>query len=367
MDILMIACVLGTRPEVIKMAPVVFELRKRNLHVEIVTSGQHTDLLDKALEDFGLKFDSRISIPSQLRTLPEMQFFLSREFSEYFADKGPNLVLVHGDTITAAVAALSANLHHIPVGHIEAGLRSNNLHEPWPEEMNRRIIDVVARLHFCPTEASLESIQKEGLINDCSIVVGNTIVDAFRQMQEQISSDDTRLQIDPKPYVLLTQHRRESFGLKIEQLFQKISEIPALFGLDVIFPMHPNPNVVEACEKILKGKSGISIIEPCGYKELISLMLNSVFVVTDSGGIQEEAPLAGKRVLVTRNVTERPEVIESGYATLVGTSGEFLFSSITDVLNEIKEKKTLPPFTLLGDGNAAKRIVTKLEDFLGNY
>jgi UDP-N-acetylglucosamine 2-epimerase len=346
------------------MAPVISTLRRNGFLVEIVASGQHTNLLDRAFADFGLESNFQIEIPGNLRSLPSMHSYLSQKLEEYLSLKSPELVLVHGDTLTASIAAVVANLSQIPVGHVEAGLRSMNCREPWPEEVNRRIIDAVSSLHFCPTTLALETLKTEGLFGSGSFVVGNTIVDAFYQTLKLNQAAPPSLDIPSGEYILFTQHRRESFGENIENLFKRIASIPEKFDLDIIFPMHPNPNVVNAAKKYLDQNHRVRIIEPCGYREMLYLLSNCKFVITDSGGIQEEAPLAGKRVLVTRNVTERPEILESGYGKLVGPSGEKLFIEIQDVLESISKEPTLPLFQLLGDGNSATYISNHIKDYL---
>ncbi|MEY4631982.1 MAG: hypothetical protein RIQ81_2102 [Pseudomonadota bacterium] len=362
--------VFGTRPEAIKMAPVVKALGDvEGIESKVCVTGQHRDLLDQAMGLFGIEpdFDLKLMKPDQ--TLFDITSGALEGLRSVLAETRPDLVLVHGDTTTSMVAAVSAFYLRIPVGHVEAGLRSFDVFSPWPEEFNRRTIGSIATLHFAPTERSRQNLLAEK-VSDASIeVTGNTVVDAV----QMIASRGEEIPALPaisgsRRIVLVTAHRRENFG----EPFLRILESLRLYALSyrdmmLVYPVHPNPNIFGPAHALLGDLENVALIPPVDYRQLVHLMRQSQFVLTDSGGIQEEAPTFGKPVIVLRENTERPEAVEAGTAVLVGSDpGKILLAM--DVLTDTSSQSyrrmatAINPF---GDGKAAKRIVSRVFRALG--
>jgi len=363
--------VFGTRPETIKMAPVVLELRRRpGIEVIVCVSGQHRTMLDEALAAFGISPEHDLAIMRSGQTLADITADVLGRLSPLLAKLKPDRVIVHGDTTTTFAAALAAFYLGIPVGHVEAGLRTGNMRAPWPEEFNRRSVDMVADLLWAPTESAADNLRREGVPHDNIVVTGNTAVDAIASVKSRLDNDAVlrdvvwrrlpRLQQD-KRLVLVTGHRRESFGDGMAEVCRALNRLATRCDIEIVWPVHPNPNVVGAIKQHLKANSNIQLVEPVDYLGFTALMLRSYIIITDSGGIQEEAPTLGKPVLVTRNETERPEAITAGTARLVGPSEDRIVAAATELLDDDLSYRRLAerdnPF---GDGKAAVRIADSL-------
>lgn len=360
-----VTCVIGTRPEVIKMAPVVHVLTDApGVRLTVLCSGQHRDLLAPLAEWFGLSFHHDLGVMTEGQSLSALTARLMTAFERRFGLDRPDLVLAQGDTTTVLCAALSCFYLGIPFAHVEAGLRTSDLANPFPEELNRRVADSIARLHFCPTERAARNLVDEGVAPDGIRVTGNTVIDALHYTTD-------RLARTPAPArrhdVLLTAHRRESLGEPLERVFSAVlrlvEEYPAL---SVLYPVHPNPDVRKPAEARLGGHPRITLAAPLDYPGLVAAMRDARIILTDSGGIQEEAPALGKPVLVLRGVTERPEAVELGAAELVGTDTDAIVSAchrlLTDADYYARMAKGVSPY---GDGRAAGRIRDAVERFLG--
>jgi UDP-N-acetylglucosamine 2-epimerase (non-hydrolysing) len=363
--------VVGTRPEAIKMAPVMRALARRSDHVEtrLALTGQHTTLVDQVLEAFGLAetlsydvdvppFDLNLMKPGQ--SLHEVVRETIGGIHGILGEYRPDVVLVQGDTATAFAAATAAFLDRTRVGHVEAGLRSHVKWTPFPEEMFRRLTDVIADYHFAPTPRAAAALRAEGLPEDCVHVTGNTVVDALRaaaELDRPVTNPALRaaLNADGARLVLLTAHRRESFGEPLREIFRAVRELADLLeSVRIVYPVHPNPNVVEPAREILSDHPRIALTEPLDYFDLVTALRRARLILTDSGGIQEEAPTFGTPVLVLRRVTERPEGVEAGIAELVGTDRLRILRRSLDVLARNPPREGRPnPY---GDGRAGERI-----------
>lgn len=369
--------VFGTRPEAVKLAPVIRELeREDQVESFVCVTGQHRELLQPFLELFHVVPSIQLDLMETNQSLPG---FFSRALlavGNVLDVEQPDVVLVHGDTTTALAACLAAYYLQIPIGHVEAGLRTGDKYSPFPEEMNRLWIDSVADYLFAPTARSKENLVREGIDEKRIHVTGNTVVDALQWMQAEQSrpervqtlekrvSDDYGVPIHGARIILVTGHRRESFGDAFEKMCRAMREI-AVSNTDVllVYPVHLNPNVQRPVHRILGGLPNVRLIEPLGYEEFVFLMRHAYLILTDSGGIQEEAPSLKKPVLVMRNETERPEAIEAGVARLVGTETEGIVEATQRLLSDSSEYESMlsagNPF---GDGHAAERIVTILKN-----
>ncbi len=365
--------VFGTRPEAIKMAPLYHQLNNSNLfETKICVTGQHRDMLDQVLKLFDLKPDFDLDIMKAGQDLTDVTIKILSGLKELFTNYQPDIVLVHGDTTTTFATSLACYYKKIKVGHIEAGLRTGDLYSPWPEEGNRRLTGVIADLHFAPTEQSRKNLLSENIDRDKIFITGNTVIDSLFLILNKINSDaslqnelENRFSfIDfKKKIILITGHRRENFGGGFENICNAIS-ILAQSNKDVqfVYPMHLNPNVREPVNRLLSNKENIFLIEPLEYLPFLYLMNKSYLILTDSGGIQEEAPSLGKPVLVMRDTTERPEAVEAGTVILVGTSKENIIYNVNLLLNDFnlyeKMSETHNPY---GDGSACMQI----EEILG--
>lgn len=380
-----IMLVFGTRPEAIKMAPLVKEFQKHpdNFETIVCVTGQHRQMLDQVLEIFDIKPDYDLNIMKQGQDLYDVTARVLTGMRDVFKEVRPDVVLVHGDTTTSTAAALAAFYQQIPVGHVEAGLRTHNIYSPWPEEMNRQITGRIAEYDFAPTPLSESNLLAEGVAKEKITVTGNTVIDALYWVVDKIKKDQTlngeleailknagydvnRL-ADGKKLVLITGHRRENFGDGFISICKAIKALTEKYPeVDFIYPMHLNPNVRKPIHEVfgenLEGLGNMFFIEPLEYLSFVYLMEKSNIVLTDSGGIQEEAPGLGKPVLVMRDTTERPEALEAGTVKLVGTDYDKIIDEVSALLDDAahydKMSKAVNPY---GDGKACDRIVKSFE------
>lgn len=366
-----ILCVFGTRPEAIKMAPVVAELRRRptEFACTVCVSAQHREMLDDVLDLFDITPRYDLDVMQHAQSPGYVTAAVHTRLEPIFEKESPHWLLVQGDTTTTMAAAMSAFFHRIKVGHVEAGLRTGNKWQPFPEEINRKVADLVSDLLFAPTEKAKQNLLKEGIREEDVIVTGNTVIDALLEVTSRPFEDEgTPLEGIPltgKRVILLTSHRRESFGGPLESICRAVSKIAAAYQDDVhiVYPVHPNPNVAEPVNKLLGPIPNITLLAPLDYLSLAQLMKRSHLILTDSGGIQEEAPSLGKPVLVLRKVTERPEGVEAGAAKVVGTDEAAIVSETVRLLDDTTEydrmAKVVNPY---GDGHASERIAQALLD-----
>lgn len=358
--------VFGTRPEAIKMFPVVHALREQaGLDVNVCVTAQHRAMLDQVLEIARIVPDIDLDVMQANQSLDALLARLVIGLGETFDAERPDRILVHGDTLTTMAATLAAYFRKIPVGHVEAGLRSGNIYHPWPEEVNRKVAGAVADLHFAPTETAAAALRAENIPSDRIHVTGNTVIDALLATKARIDEDPSLASgLDPlvarfagKRVIAVTSHRRENFGDGMKAIAEAIATIAARHDVAVVFPVHPNPHVRSAMEPILGELANIALIDPLDYPHFVRLLATSDLVLTDSGGVQEEAPAFGKPVLVMRETTERPEGIEAGTARLVGTDKARIVSEIFRLLDDKDAYSAMArahnPF---GDGTAAKQI-----------
>jgi len=360
--------VFGTRPEAIKMAPLVMELtRYRDLfETRVCVTAQHRAMLDQVMDFFDIKpgYDLDLMRPSQDHS--ELAASVLSKIGPVFDDFNPDLVLIQGDTTTALASALAAFYRGIRVGHVEAGLRTWNMRAPFPEEMNRQVISRITRYHFAPTEKSKENLLREGIDEDAIVVTGNTVVDALKWTLDKATTSakeeilDVGFRISGKPFILVTGHRRENLGEGIDHICEALTELAKTTGHAIIYPVHLNPEVHDPVYARLQGIDGIHLIPPVSYPAFVWLMQECSFILTDSGGIQEEAPALGKMVLVMRDVTERPEALETGLVRLVGTEPSVIVEECKKLITTSKglPSESCSPF---GDGSAALRIVNYLK------
>ena len=387
-----ILLVFGTRPEAIKMAPLVLEFQKDATHFDTVVcvTGQHREMLDQVLQIFNIKPDYDLNIMKQGQDLYDITARVLLGMRDVLQEVKPDVVLVHGDTTTSSAAALAAFYQQIPVGHVEAGLRTYNIYSPWPEEMNRQITGRIATYHFAPTSLSRENLLKEN-VDDCKITItGNTVIDALHMVVDRLKKDgglsekqkeiliqagyDVSRLDDDRRLVLITGHRRENFGEGFINMCTAFKTIAEKYpDVDFVYPMHLNPNVRKPIHQVFTGMDTLSLgegwgehhnfffIEPLQYLEFVFLMEKSFIVLTDSGGIQEEAPGLGKPVLVMRNTTERPEAVDAGTVKLVGTDYSKIVKEVCTLLNDPQVynqmSKAVNPY---GDGKACERIIQTL-------
>ena len=374
--------VFGTRPEAIKMSPLVKEFQKypEKFETIVCVTGQHREMLDQVLRIFDIQPDYDLNIMKQGQDLYDVTARVLTGMREVLKETQPDIVLVHGDTTTSTAAALAAFYQQIPVGHIEAGLRTHNIYSPWPEEVNRQITGRIATYHFAPTSLSKDNLLQEGISGEQIIVTGNTVIDALYMVVEKIKNDgilscelekvlkasgyDISRLSDGRKLVLITGHRRENFGDGFISMCKAIKSLSEKYPeVDFVYPMHLNPNVRKPIHEVFgeSQRANLFFIEPLEYLSFVYLMEKSAIVLTDSGGIQEEAPGLGKPVLVMRDTTERPEALEAGTVKLVGTDYDKIVNEVSGLLDsqEYYEKmsKAINPY---GDGKACSRIVKAL-------
>ncbi len=364
--------VFGTRPEAIKMAPVIKAFKDEKIFdTKVCVTGQHRQMLDQVLDIFDIKPDYDLNIMELGQDLFDITANVLSGMKNVLSEYSPDLVLVHGDTSTTSATAIAAFYQKIKVGHIEAGLRTGNIYSPWPEEVNRQISGVIANYHFAPTSTSMENLLKENKNKENILVTGNTVIDALFLVLDKIEkdaklkntilksiSDQYRFNSDKK-IILVTGHRRENFGEGFTNICKALKKIADdNHDVDIVYPVHLNPNVQKPVKNILSNSKNIYLINPLSYENFIYLMSKSYFIITDSGGVQEEAPSLGKPVLVLRNTTERPEALEAGTVKLVGTNFEAIVNESQKFLDDEKEyKKMSKAHNPYGDGSASKRIV----------
>lgn len=358
-----IMLVFGTRPDAIKMLPLALELKKyKEFEVKVCVTAQHREMLDQVLEIFNVKPDYDLNIMSKNQTLEDISGRILVEFKKILQNDPQDLVLVHGDTSTGVMSALEAFYNKIPVGHVEAGLRSFDIYSPFPEEMNRKIIGQIATYHFAPTDSNVKNLLAEGIKLENIAKTGNTVIDVMKYTVDDNYKFNTEslnaIDYKNKRVITLTAHRRENLGKPLENICESVNEITKKYE-DVVFvyPVHLNPKVREIVFERLGNNDRVELIEPLDVKELHNLMNRSYLVATDSGGIQEEAPALGKPVLVLRTETERPEAVEAGTVKLVGVDKENIINGISELLDNNEEynkmAKAVNPY---GDGNASKYI-----------
>lgn len=368
--------VFGTRPEAIKMAPIIKLLNKdERFNCKICVTGQHRQMLDKVLSLFEIVPDYDLNIMKLNQSLSSVTGSILDGLDNILEKEKTDIILVHGDTATTMATTLSAYFHQIPVGHVEAGLRTGNIYSPWPEEGNRKITGAIANIHFAPTLKSKENLLNEGINKNNIIVTGNTVIDALflvgnilntnNQLREKIKTQFSFLD-DNKKMVLITGHRRENFGGGFENICHAIkrfaSENP---DMQFVYPVHLNPNVQSPVNNILSNLGNVFLIDPQDYLPFIYLMEKSFFILTDSGGVQEEAPSLGKPVLVMRDTTERPEAVEAGTVKLVGTDYEKIYQSMKSLTEDHSEYTAMSmAHNPYGDGKASEKIIESLCHFL---
>lgn len=355
--------VFGTRPEAIKMAPLVKELKNNEKFECIVcVTAQHREMLDQVLSAFEIKPDYDLNIMQVGQTLSEITTKALIKLENVIRTEMPNIVLVHGDTTTTLAGALAAFYNHVDVGHVEAGLRTYDKYSPWPEEINRQVVGCIADMHFAPTKLSAENLIKEGKNKSNIFITGNTAIDAMKTTINNEYSNEIFDWIKNDRMILLTAHRRENIGEPMRNIFKAIRRIIDEFSdVKVVYPIHKNPKVREIADEIFKENKNIRLIEPLEVIDFHNFMNKSYLIMTDSGGIQEEAPSLGKPVLVLRDTTERPEGVEAGTLKLVGTNEDKIYNETKRLLIDKKEyinmSKASNPY---GDGNASKRIVNEI-------
>ncbi len=366
-----VGIVFGTRPDAIKMAPVVFELRKHpdEFTPIAISTGQHRQMLDQVLQVFDVSADIELDLMRHNQTLNGLTRRILESMDTLLEENPLDCLLVQGDTTTAFAAALAAFYRKVPVAHVEAGLRSHDIFQPWPEEVNRKLAAVVTQLHFAPTPLARENLVAEGVPAGEVVVTGNTIVDSVHkllQMQAIEHPLPEGVPDDGSPIVLMTSHRRESWGMELENICDSILELVERFPhIRVIYPVHMNPNVRVTVEALLGNRDRVHLVPPVDYLQFLSLLRRCHMVLTDSGGVQEEAPIFHKPVLVLRKVTERPEASLLGMAKVVGTSREAIVREASLLLsNEFAYQRMAAGGCPYGDGQAAPRIATALSRWL---
>ena len=363
-----ILVVIGTRPEAIKMAPLIKALKlDKRFHLKLCITAQHREMLDQVLDIFNIKPDFDLNLMKKDQKLCDITALIVKDVGNVLSQFKPDIVLVHGDTTTTFAAALSAYYKKIPVGHIEAGLRTRKVYLPWPEEANRQLTSVITKYHFCPTNISKENLINEQVSDESIYVTGNTVIDALFLALQHIKKDKNLTNrfekkfkfIDPsKKMILVTGHRRESFGDDFINICNAIKDISLKNNeIQIVYPVHLNPNVQKPVSKILSQLKNVFLLDPQEYLPFIFLMSKSHILLTDSGGIQEEGPSLGKPVLVMRDSTERPEAIHAGTAKLVGTQPHKIIYEVEKLLNSKKEyEKMSKSHNPYGDGKACERI-----------
>lgn len=359
--------VFGTRPEAIKLAPVIHALRARSdCHTQVCSTGQHRELLTGALAVFGVQPDVDLDLMTPGQTPTEVLGRVVLRFDELLRGERPDTLVVQGDTTTVMAAALAAFYTGVEVAHVEAGLRTRDRRAPFPEEVNRRVAGVVADLHFAPTPIARDNLLREGADAAQVFVTGNTVVDALRLAQSRLRDTPLppALDVAPRRLVLVTAHRRESFGAPLRLVCQALRDLVARFDdIEIVYPVHLNPNVHGPVHELLGGQPRIRLVEPLDYADMVRLLSRAALVLTDSGGVQEEAPALGAPVLILRDKTERPEVVAAGAARLVGTDRERIVENAAQLLSDPAARAELArPREIFGDGHAAARIVEVIVD-----
>jgi len=365
----MIVC--GTRPEAIKMAPLVVSLKKQaGVEVKLCVTGQHRQMLDQVLELYELTPDFDLNIMKHGQDLTDVTTAVLTGLRDLFKQYKPDRIFVHGDTNTTFSTSIAAFYAGIPVSHVEAGLRTGNIHSPWPEEANRRLTSVVTDKHYAPTLWSKNNLLAENIAQDSIVVTGNTVIDALQMIVKRLEGDEQfRSQIeepfkflDPaRRLVLVTGHRRENFGDSFDSICEALAELAKRDDVQVVYPVHLNPNVREPVNRILGDSDHVHLLDPLEYLPFVYLMSKSYLIISDSGGIQEEAPALGKPVLVMRDTTERPEAVEAGTVKLVGTDKNTIVSAATELLDNEQAYQVMSVATNpYGAGDACQKIIEDL-------
>lgn len=366
-----VMCVFGTRPEAIKMAPVVAVLRDApDIELVVCVTAQHRQMLDQVLSIFDIRPDIDLNVMKPGQDLYDVTSSILLKMREALLDQRPDWVLVHGDTTTTLAVSLAAFYQRIPVGHVEAGLRTRDIYSPWPEEANRRVASVVAKRHFAPTASARDNLLAEAVPADAITVTGNTVIDAVLDVRRRIDASETlRASLDAglpaavpgRRLILVTGHRRESFGSGFEDICKALRTLAARGDVQIVYPVHLNPNVMEPVNRILGGVDGVELIEPLDYLPFVRLMSRASLIITDSGGVQEEAPSFGIPVLVMRDTTERPEAVDAGTVRLVGSDAGRIVREAERLLDDpdahAEMARAHNPY---GDGLAAPRILEAL-------
>jgi UDP-N-acetylglucosamine 2-epimerase (non-hydrolysing) len=365
--------VFGTRPEAIKMAPVVKALQAvshKGVAVNVCVTAQHRSMLDQVLQLFSIKPDFDLDLMKHQQDLTQVTVGVLSGLRDVLVECQPDVVLVHGDTTTTFATSLAAYYQQIDVAHIEAGLRTGNIYSPWPEEINRRLTGSIARFHFAPTEQAKQNLLAESVAKENIYVTGNTVIDALLEITQKIGADPflaaelaNRFDfLDPsKKLILVTGHRRESFGVGFENICEALRQIATRDDVQIIYPVHLNPNVSKPVNRILAGLNNVFLLDPLEYLPFVYLMSRSYLIITDSGGIQEEAPSLGKPVLVMRDTTERPEAVDAGTVRLVGTDSDRIVAETLGLLDDNAQYQHMArAHNPYGDGLAARRIVGEL-------
>lgn len=366
-----ILIVCGTRPEAIKMAPLVVGLKKQSaVEVKLCVTGQHRQMLDQVLELFELTPDYDLDIMKQGQDLTDVTTAVLTGLRNLFVHYKPDRIFVHGDTNTTFSTAIAAFYAGIPVSHVEAGLRTGNIHSPWPEEANRRLTSVVTDMHYAPTLWSRDNLLAENVSPDTIVVTGNTVIDALQMIVDRLKGDDkfrTQLEqqfsfLDPaRRLILVTGHRRENFGDSFDSICEALAELSERSDVQVVYPVHLNPNVREPVNRILGSSKHVHLLDPLEYLPFVYLMSKCYLIISDSGGIQEEAPALGKPVLVMRDTTERPEAVEAGTVKLVGTDKREIVAAAKKLLDDNEAYRSMSVATNpYGTGDACKKIIEDL-------
>lgn len=366
--------VFGTRPEAIKMAPLALALKQdKQLDVSVCVTAQHRQMLDQVLALFDLTPDFDLDLMQPGQDLYDITTRALLGLRDVLAEAKPDLILVHGDTTTTFAASLAAFYQRIPVGHVEAGLRTGDIYSPWPEEINRKLTGALTRLHFAPTNKAEANLLAENTSSDSVFVTGNTVIDALIQVADKITSD-TKLNTEltnrfnfldnKKKLILVTGHRRESFGDGFENICKALKTLAEQENVQVLYPVHLNPNVQEPVNRLLANTDDVFLIEPQDYLPFVYLMTRAHIILTDSGGVQEEAPSLGKPVLVMRNTTERPEAVEAGTVKLVGTDYNAIVDNALMLLNDDNAYQAMSfAHNPYGDGKACQRIAELIKNY----
>lgn len=361
-----ILTIFGTRPEAIKMCPLILQLKKtKQIECVVCLTGQHREMLNPVMDIFKVQADYNLDIMRQNQTLSSITESVLNKLDDVLETENPDLILVHGDTTTSFAAALAGFYRQIPIGHIEAGLRTYHMDSPYPEEFNRQAVDLITKLYFAPTEQARQNLLREGREDENIYVTGNTVIDALSlTVRSDYHSEDLDWCSDSR-LVLLTAHRRENLGEPMYHMFRAIRRvIEELSDVKVIYPVHKNPRVREVAQEVLAGTDRIRLIEPLDVVDFHNFMARSYLILTDSGGIQEEAPSLGKPVLVMRDTTERPEGIEAGTLKLVGTDEETIYREMKRLLTDDTAYQSMSnAVNPYGDGHASERIVRAIQEY----
>jgi len=365
----MLVC--GTRPEAIKLAPLLVSLKQRpEVEVKLCVTGQHRQMLDQVLSLFEIKPDFDLNIMRKGQDLTDVTTAVLTGLKELFKEYKPDRVFVHGDTSTTLATALGAFYAGVAISHVEAGLRTGNILAPWPEEANRRITSVISDKHYAPTDTARDNLIAEGISDSKIVVTGNTVIDALQMVAARLNDDEAfRASLDSqfsildssRKLILVTGHRRENFGSSFDDICYALAELSNRSDVQIVYPVHLNPNVQEPVNRILGAAANVHLLEPLDYLPFVYLMTKCHFIISDSGGIQEEAPSLGKPVLLMRETTERPEAVAAGSVKLVGTDRRFIVKSATELLDDTRMYEQMSqagnPF---GNGDASEKIIEDL-------